>query len=83
MVLQSLIFSIFDASKFQSVNSGESGGVVEMLKSFENNALREYMNGGNISYSSVSEYVTQDRKQYKMYYTSFDGCLNFSYGNNG
>lgn len=73
-------FSIFDASKFQSVNSGESGGVVEMLKSFENNALREYMNGGNISYSSVSEYVTQDRKQYKMYYTSFDGCLNFSYG---
>lgn len=53
----------------------------EMLKSFENEALSAYMRGdSSVSYSSVSEYVTEDRKYYKMYYTSFDGCLNFSYG---
>ena len=77
-------FSIYDASKFKSVteetSEGDSGGVVEMLKSYENESLREYMNNENIAYSNVSEYVTKDRKQYKLYKTEFDGCLNFSYG---
>lgn len=81
--VDSFDFSIYDPESFQSISgsSGVSGGVVEMLKSYENEALRKYMNGeSGVSYSDVSEYVTEDRKQYKMYYTSFDGCLNFSYG---
>lgn len=73
-------FSIYKPEYFVSVNGNARGALLEMLKSFENDALRVYMNGGQMDYSYVSEYVTEDRKQYKLYYTSFDGCLNFSYG---
>lgn len=73
-------FSIYKPEYFVSVNGNAQGALLEMLKSFENDALRVYMNGGEMDYSYVSEYVTEDRKQYKLYYTSFDGCLNFSYG---
>lgn len=58
-----------------------SGKIEEFLKDMENSSLRKYMQDPNsISYSSVQQYVTADRTKYKMYYTEFDGCLNFSYG---
>lgn len=72
-------FSIFDAKEFRTVGSGSSR-ISEILRSYENDALRKYMNGDNLNYSSVEEFVTQDKTQYKLYYTSHDGCLNFSYG---
>ena len=73
-----LDFSVFETRDFITV--GRNGGIEEILKSYENEELRKYMNKESANYSSVSNYVTQDRTQYKMYYTSFDGCLNFSYG---
>lgn len=70
---------IFAPDEFKSASIA-GGAFAEMLRSYENNALRLYMNGESNNYSSVSEYVKADRTQYKLYYTSFDGCLNFSYG---
>lgn len=72
-------FDTYNIRQFITVGSA-NGGIEEILKSYENEALRKYMNGQSAAYSSVSKYVTQDKKQYKMYYTSADGCLNFSYG---
>lgn len=56
----------------------------EWLKSYENNALRLYVNGESQDYNSVSEYITVDEASGeiygKCYYTSFDGCWNYTYG---
>lgn len=71
---------IFGISDFNTVGLSGGSALAEFLKSYENNALREYMNGTSSNYNSVKNYVTQDKKQYKMYYTSNDGCLNFTYG---
>lgn len=74
-------FNIFDPTYFKKVGANTKNALMEFIKSFENNALREYINGtGKVSYSDVELYVTEDAKKYKLYYTSFDGCLNFSYG---
>ena len=75
-------FSIFDEENFSSMGSSAVSGskIAELLKSYENESLRRYMSGESDDYSSVSRYVTQDRTKYKMYYTDFDGCWNFSYG---
>lgn len=72
-------FSIFEPSSLNNV-SINSNKLKELLKSYENDALRKYMNGELGDYVNVETYVTQDKSKYKMYYTSVDGCLNFSYG---
>lgn len=72
-------FDIFKIKDFNKMG-GANGGIEEILKSYENEALRQYMNGKSGNYTSVSRYVTQDKTKYKLYYTDFDGCLNFSYG---
>lgn len=74
-----LDLGIFDIRDFVTILTN-SDSLEEILKSYENEQLRRYMNGETSLYSSVENYVTQDRKSYKMFYTSFDGCLNFSYG---
>lgn len=71
---------IFGINDFNTVGLSGGSALAELLKSYENNDLREYMNGTSSDYNSVKDCVTQDKKQYKMYYTSNDGCLNFSYG---
>lgn len=60
----------------------KSGGLalMEVIKSYENNSLRNYMNETSQDYESVKKYVTQDRSKYIMYYTPNDQCLNFTYG---
>lgn len=77
--VKELDLSIFDIRDFVTILTN-SDSLEEILKSYENEQLRRYMNGETSLYSSVEKYVTQDRKSYKMFYTSFDGCLNFSYG---
>lgn len=72
-------FEILDTRNFVTV-SAKGGALEEILRSHENNALRIYMNGEIELYGGVQKYVTQDKKYYKMFYTSFDNCLNFSYG---
>lgn len=71
--------TLLQPSEFKNGNK-INNALAEVLKSYENNALRLYMNGELYDYSSVQNYVTQDKTKYKLYYTSFDGCLNFSYG---
>lgn len=72
--------SIFEIREFTSTGLSVDNALAEILRSYENNALREYMNGSSSDYNSVSNYVNQDKTQYRLYYTSADGCLNFSYG---
>lgn len=72
-------FEILDTRNFVTV-SAKGGALEEILRSHENNDLRIYMNGEIELYGGVQKYVTQDKKYYKMFYTSFDNCLNFSYG---
>lgn len=72
--------SIFDVNYFNTVGISGSSRIAEILKSYENEALRKYMNGTSSNYTAVEKYVKQDKSQYKLYYTSHDGCLNFSYG---
>lgn len=71
--------SIYKPSEFKSRLNGSSL-LAEVLKSYENAPLRLYMNEESNNYNAVKDYVKLDRSQYKMYYTSNDGCLNFSYG---
>lgn len=67
--------------KLNSINKLALGGISELLKSYENNGLRLYMNGQSNDYSSVSSFVTEDRKMYKMVWGGeSDPTLNFSYG---
>lgn len=73
-------FSVFDPANFKRMGIGVVDPLAEFLKSYENESLRTYMNGTSNDYSSVSKYVSQDRTQYRLYYTSFDGCYNFTYG---
>lgn len=73
--------SIYKPSEFKSRLNGSSL-FAEVLKSYENEPLRLYMNEESNNYNAVKDYVNVDRSQYKMYYTSNDGCLNFSYGIN-
>ena len=72
--------SIFEIREFTSTGMSVDNALAEFLKSYENEALRTYVNGSSSNYSAVSNYVSQDKTKYRMYYTSFDGCLNFSYG---
>lgn len=71
--------TLLKPSEFKNSNQ-INDAFAEVLRSYENNALRLYMNGESHNYSSVQNYVTQDKTKYKLYYTPFDGCLNFSYG---
>lgn len=74
-------FSIFDPNNFASVNMLSGSALIEFIKSYENTSLWLYQRGtGSVSYSNVSNYISEDGKKYKMYYTSYDECLNFSYG---
>ena len=76
----SLDASIFEIKDFKDVGVIEGSAIAEVIRSFENDSLRLYMDGTSSDYNAVEEYVTQDKKQYKMYYTKGDQCLNFSYG---
>lgn len=71
--------NIFDIRNFVSVST-KGGALEEMIKSYENNALRTYMNGEIELYEGVQKYVNKEKTRYKMFHTSFDNCLNFSYG---
>mgnify|MGYP001026747488 FL=1 len=68
--------------KLNSINSLGAGGIAEVIKSFENGDLRYYMKGDSDDYSNwyVNNFVTQDRKQYKLAYSDYDKTWNFSYG---
>lgn len=77
--VKDLDFNILDIRDFVIIST-KMGTVEEVLKSYENDALRRYRNGETGLYGPVEKYVTKDKTQYKMFYTSFDGCLNFSYG---
>lgn len=70
---------LLNPKEFKTAKLGGQA-LMEVIKSYENNPLRNYMNETSQDYESVKEYVTQDRLQYKMYYTPYDKCLNFSYG---
>ena len=70
---------IFDIRNFVTVST-QGGALEEILKSYENNALRIYMNGEIELYDGVKKFVTQDKKYYKMFYTDNDHCLNIAYG---
>ena len=73
-------FSVFEPNSFTSTGITAGNALAEFLKSYENEDLRTYMNGSSNDYGSVSNYVSQDRTQYRLYYTSFDNCYNFTYG---
>lgn len=70
---------ILDIRNFVTVST-QGGALEEILKSYENNALRIYMNGEIELYDGVKKFVTQDKKYYKMFYTDNDHCLNIAYG---
>ena len=70
--------SLFSVNDFTKIGVGNA--LAELLKSYENDALRKYMNGTYTNYSSVSKYVTEDRKYYKLHYFDYDNTLDFSYG---
>ena len=74
-------FSIFKPDIFVDMEVSNNR-LAELLKSYENDTLRKYMNGDITEYSHhyITDCVTQDRTKYKLYYTEADGCLNFSYG---
>ena len=74
------IYSIFEPKQLKNASGGHLSAFSEWLKSYENNSLRRYMNEDGIPYSNVEKYVTEDREYGKMYYTSNDGCWNFTYG---
>lgn len=76
------LFKAFEPRELKSQLSGGHRAVfMEWLKHFENDALRQYINGtGGYTYADVAEYVTEDKQFGKCYYTSFDGCWNFTYG---
>ena len=76
----SLDGSLFEIRDFATVGLSGGSAIAEFIRSYENEALRVYMNGTSSDYSAVSDYVNQDKTQYRMYYTPRDGCLNFSYG---
>ncbi len=71
--------TLLHPSEFK-IGNKVNNAIAEILKSYENNDLRKYMNNESNDYDSVKDFVKQDKSQYKLYYTSFDGCLNFSYG---
>ena len=73
-------FSAFDPKNFKPTTINAGDPLAKFIVSYENDKLWGYISGHSNDYSSVSEYVSQDRKQYRLYYTSFDGCYNFSYG---
>lgn len=74
-------FEIFKPESFTNVGMTTESPIVEFIKSYENEPLWLYQRGdSSISYSSVEAYVSEDGKKYKMYYTKYDKCLNFSFG---
>ena len=70
--------SVLKPAEFKKAGFG-GNAIAEILKCYENETLRQYMNGGN-DYASVSKYVTEDRAYYKMYAITSDNTLDFSYG---
>lgn len=72
--------------KLNSINKIASGGIAEIIKSYENGDLRDYMRGDSNDYSlvKVNRYVSQDRKYYKIREVNdeYEHTLNISYGIN-
>lgn len=72
--------------KLNSINNIAAGGIVEVIRSYENGGLRAYMRGDSNDYSywEVNRYVTQDRKYYKIREVNDERehTLNISYGIN-
>lgn len=68
--------------KLNSINKLGSGGIAEVIRSFENGDLWAYIKGDSNDYSNwlVNKYCTQDRKKYKLGYDSAYNTWDFAYG---
>lgn len=73
-------FDEFKDNEFASIDvSGGQDILLEFLASWENNAVRLYVNGKSDYNSYVAKYITQDKKNY-ICYKDVENTRNFGYG---